>query len=168
MLNSVLILAPFVLLLVVAAGWDLASYTIPNFIPAMLLVAFVPFAAMSGYSFGEYQSHFLAATIALVAGFTLFALGYIGGGDAKFFAAASAWFGLHDLLPYVVIASLFGGGLTLSLLAMRRMPLPAALAGQNWIVRLHEPRGGIPYGVALSAGALAVLPYTELFHKLAS
>ncbi|MBV9572004.1 MAG: prepilin peptidase [Alphaproteobacteria bacterium] len=166
MLNSLLILAPFVLLLLLAAGWDLASYTIPNFISAAMVVAFFLFAVTAGYSLGQYQSHLLAGFIALIAGFTLFALGYIGGGDAKFFAGVAAWFGLHDLLPYVVTASLFGGALTLGLLALRRFPLPAALCAQTWIVRLHEPRGGIPYGVALAAGGMAVLPYTELFRPL--
>jgi prepilin peptidase CpaA len=39
------------------------------------------------------------------------------------------------------------------------------LASREWIVRLHEPRAGIPYGVALAAGALAILPYTELFRS---
>lgn len=166
MLNSLLILAPFVLLLLLAAGWDLASYTIPNFIPAAVVVAFLLFAVNAGYSVADYQSHLLAGLIALVSGFALFALSYIGGGDAKFFAGVAAWFGLHDLLPYVVTASLFGGALTLGLLALRRLPLPAALAGQSWIVRLHEPRAGIPYGVALAAGGIAVLPYTELFRAL--
>jgi prepilin peptidase CpaA len=45
--------------------------------------------------------------------------------------------------------------------------LPTALAGRAWIARLHEPRAGIPYGVALAAGGIGILPYTELFRALA-
>jgi len=168
MISSALILAPFVILLLLAAGWDLASYTIPNFIPVALLIGFVLYAVSAGYSVAAYENHALATLLALVAGFLLFALGYIGGGDAKLFAAAAAWFGMHDLLPYITLASLFGGGLTLGLLAVRRWPLPQVLAAHAWINRLHEPRGGIPYGVALAAGAIAILPHTELFRALAA
>ena len=31
------------------------------------------------------------------------------------------------------------------------------------VQRLHDARGGIPYGAALAAGAFAVLPYTDVF-----
>jgi prepilin peptidase CpaA len=34
------------------------------------------------------------------------------------------------------------------------------LARQSWILRLHETDGGIPYGIALAAAALAVYPKT--------
>lgn len=168
MITSVLILAPFVILLLLAAGWDLASYTIPNFISVALLLAFVLYAISAGYTAAAYGNHALAALLALAAGFLLFAPGYIGGGDAKLFASAAAWFGMHDLLQYVLLASLFGGALTLALLAARRWPLPQALAAHGWINRLHEPRGGIPYGVALSAAAIAILPHTELLRAIAA
>jgi prepilin peptidase CpaA len=167
MFAQLIIFAPLVVLLLLAAGWDLASYTIPNFIPLVVLLGFGVFALAAGYSAGQYEAHALAALIALFVGFLLFALGYIGGGDAKLFAAIAAWFGLHDLVTYILVASIFGGALTLALLAARRMPLPAGLASYSWIARLHEPRAGIPYGVALATGALAFLPYTDLFGHLA-
>ena len=167
MLTALLVFAPLIVLLALAAGWDLASYTIPNFIPVAVLLAFVLFGIVSRQNAGFYEAHALATLIALLAGFVLFALGYIGGGDAKLFAGVAAWFGLHDLMPYVLVASLCGGALTLGLLSIRRFPLPAALAVRPWIARLHEPRAGIPYGVALAAGGIAVLPYTELFRTLA-
>lgn len=168
MLAHILIFIPFITLLVLAGGWDLASFTIPNFIPLTLLLAFAVLAPAAGFTVSVYETHALAALIALIAGFALFALGYIGGGDAKLLAAVAAWFGLHDLMQYVLVASIFGGALTLALLAGRRFPLPAMLANQSWITRLHEPRAGIPYGVALAAGALAILPYTELFRSFSS
>jgi prepilin peptidase CpaA len=168
MITSILILAPLIILLLLAAGWDLASYTIPNFISVALLLGFVIYAVSAGYTLAAYESHALAALLALAAGFLLFALGYIGGGDAKLFASVAAWFGMHDMLPYILLASLFGGALTLALLAVRRWPLPQSLAAHAWINRLHEPRGGIPYGVALSAAAIAILPHTELLHAIAA
>lgn len=168
MYAHLLILFPFVLLLIMAAAWDIASFTIPNFIPLTLLLAFAVFAPMTGYTAALYETHTIAALLALLAGFALFLPGYIGGGDAKLFAAVAAWFGLHDLLQYALVASIFGGALTLILVAARQWPLPALLESRSWIVRLHEARSGVPYGVALAAGALAILPYTELFRSLSS
>jgi prepilin peptidase CpaA len=38
---------------------------------------------------------------------------------------------------------------------------------QAWIVTLHDARSGIPYGVALAAGAFILLPSTEIFRLAA-
>ncbi len=43
----------------------------------------------------------------------------------------------------------------------------ALLARQSWILRLHDERAGIPYGVALAAGAFLILPGTEIFRLAA-
>jgi prepilin peptidase CpaA len=40
------------------------------------------------------------------------------------------------------------------------VPLPARLAGQPWLERLHQKGGDIPYGIALAAAALVVYPDT--------
>jgi prepilin peptidase CpaA len=46
---------------------------------------------------------------------------------------------------------------------IRQWPLPALLARQSWVLRLHDEHAGIPYGVALAAGAFLILPSTEIF-----
>ena len=150
-------------LLLAAAAWDLASFTIPNAIQVALFSAFAVFVLASHMGAASLGGHVLAGFIGLVAGFTLFAFGYIGGGDAKLFSCAALWFGMHDLLGYALIASIFGGALTLGLLAARRVPLPGILAAQGWLLRLHDEREGIPYGVALAAGAFFILPQAEVF-----
>ena len=150
-------------LLLAASAWDLASFTIPNGIQVALLAGFAAFVFASHMSAAVFGGHLLAGFLGLVIGFSLFALGYIGGGDAKLFACVCLWFGMHDLLLYALIASIFGGGLTLLLLTMRQLPLPAALSGQNWLLRLHDARQGIPYGVALASGAFCILPQAEIF-----
>jgi len=155
-------------LFVLAAVWDIASFTIPNFLILGLLSLFIIFvggAAISGNSLDWYTAgfHLLGGTIGLAAGMALFATGVIGGGDAKLFAVASLWLGLNMLFEYTVLASAIGGGLTLGLLFLRRMPVPSFLGKYEWILRLHDKKAGIPYGVALSAAALMILPHTELF-----
>ena len=167
MLAEILVLVALPLLLAVAAGWDMASFTIPNFLNLALLAVFAVFAVVAGLSFSAIGWHLLAGVIALAIGFALFALGHIGGGDAKLFAAVVLWLGLKDFLPYALLASVFGGLLALGLMILRQWPLPAVLARQGWILKLHDKQAGIPYGVALAAGAFFVLPTTEIFRLAA-
>lgn len=155
-------------LLAVAAGFDLATFTIPNLLSLTLAIAFFLFGLAVRFAPAAFSFHLLAGMIALVVGFGLFALGYIGGGDAKLFAAVALWLGLRDFLSYALAASVVGGFLTLALVTFREWPLPAGLARQAWILKLHEKSSGIPYGVALAGGALLLLPHTEILHLVAA
>jgi prepilin peptidase CpaA len=167
MIAELLVLLVLPALLATAAGWDLASFTIPNFIQVALLAVFVVLVFALGMTPGVFAAHMLAGFVGLIVGFSLFALGYVGGGDAKLFACVALALGLHDLLDYALMASVLGGALTLCLLAGRRLPLPHFLAKQGWILRLHDEREGIPYGVALALGAFVILPHTEIFRAAA-
>jgi prepilin peptidase CpaA len=161
----VVILLP--LLLVASAGWDMASFTIPNFLNLMVASTFLLFALVAGLSAAVVGWHVLAGLLGLVLGFSLFAFGWIGGGDAKLFAAIALWLGFGDLMAYALIASICGGALTLAIMLLRQYPLPAMLVRQAWITRLHDAHAGIPYGVALVAGAFFLLPSTEIFRLAA-
>ena len=88
----------------------------------------------------------------------MFTRGWIGGGDAKFAAATALWLGFDHLVVYLLYASIFGGVLTLAMIRFRLMPLPQALADQEWVRRLHRLDGGVPYGIALAAAALMAIP----------
>lgn len=157
----------------IAAGvWDLTSFTIPNIFPLALFALFLAFTAVSpfldhGLTMHELAMHGAAMGLGLVIGIGMFALGWIGGGDAKLFAMACLWLGWDQLMSYAVFASLFGGALTLSILMLRKAPLPAGIFAHEWLVRLTDKKSGIPYGVALSAAALALLPATDLFRLAA-
>jgi prepilin peptidase CpaA len=168
MIAEILVIVALPLLLLAAGAWDLASFTIPNFLTAALLAVFILFALVAGLGFAAMGWHLLAGLVGLALGFALFALGYIGGGDAKLFAATVLWLGFKDLMPYALIASVFGGLLTLAMILLRQCPLPQAFTRQAWIVKLHDTRSGIPYGVALAAGAFFLLPSTEIFRLAAS
>jgi prepilin peptidase CpaA len=168
MFAEILVIVALPLLLAAAASWDVASFTIPNFLNLALAVIFAIFAIAAGLAPAAIGWHVLAGSLGLFIGFTLFALGFIGGGDAKLFAAVLLWLGLKDLLPYALLASLFGGLLTLTLLLLRQYPLPNFLSRQAWIVKLHDARSGVPYGAALAAGAFILLPSTEIFRLAAA
>ena len=164
---QLLVMMVLPVLLAVAAGWDLASFTIPNFLQVALVASFLLFLPAAHIALPAIALHLLAGFLGLAIGFALFALGYIGGGDAKLFGAIALWLGFGDLVAYALAASIFGGLLTLTILALRQWPLPALVARQQWIGRLHAENAGIPYGVALAAGAFAILPHTEVFRLAA-
>jgi len=164
---EILVMVVLPVLLALAAGWDLASFTIPNLLSAAVAAAFILFLAVVPLGASAIAWHLAAGFAGLIVGFALFSLGYIGGGDAKLFAAVSLWLGFHDLAAYALAASLLGGLLTLAILVLRQYPLPAPAARQAWIIRLHAEKSGIPYGVALAAGAFVLLPHTEIFRLAA-
>jgi len=162
----VLVFLPAVLAL--AAGWDVASLTIPNFLSLALLVAFALFCLFTRLPAQMVVGHLLAGLLGLVVGFALFVPGFVGGGDAKLFACTLVWMGLHSALQYALAASLFGGGLAIVFLSLRALPLPEAAARLPWVARLHDPKGGLPYGVALALGGAVTLPYTDVFRVAAA
>jgi prepilin peptidase CpaA len=161
MILDVVRLMLFPALMAFAAASDLLTMTIPNRVSLVLVAGFVVLALASGMPPYDMLTHVGAGAAVLVVAFGCFAMGWIGGGDAKVAAAASLWFGFAHLLNYLVCASLFGGALTLLLLQFRQLPLPHALASQEWLSRLHAKESGIPYGIALAIGALMIYPETE-------
>ena len=150
-----------------AASSDLFTMTISNRVSLMLVGGFFVLAPITDMNAAETLLHVYAGCIVLVAGFGLFTRGIIGGGDAKLAAAAALWLGFDHLLPYLLLASLLGGALSVGLIWFRMTPLPEWLARQAWIERLHGKDAGIPYGIALAAAALAVYPDTAWMTGLA-
>jgi prepilin peptidase CpaA len=151
----------FPALMAFAAASDLFTMTISNRVSLALAAGFLVLAVLSGMAPTEILLHVGAGTVVLVVAFLCFAMGWIGGGDAKIAAAAALWFGFAHLMNYLLYASLFGGALTLLLIQFREWPLPYSLAGQSWLLRLHAKDSGIPYGIALAIGALMIYPETD-------
>jgi prepilin peptidase CpaA len=143
-----------------AASSDLLTMTISNRVSLLLVGGFFGLALATGMDAPTLGAHVGAALMVFAVVFVLFAQGWIGGGDAKLAAATALWLGFDQLLPYFLWASLFGGALTFALIKFRLMPLPAFLAGQEWLARLHRLDTGVPYGIALAAAALMVYPDT--------
>ena len=150
----------FPALMALAASYDMLTMTIPNRISLVLAAAFLVAAGLSGMPLQMFGMHLLAGLVVLVVAFVCFAMGWIGGGDAKLAAAAALWLGWAHVLDYAMLFSILGGALTLGLLFCRRFPLPALLCRTEWIARLHDRDTGIPYGIALALAALIVFPDT--------
>lgn len=144
-----------------AAASDLLTMTIPNRISLALVLAFVVLAPVAGFGVAALALHLAVGLAALCLGFGLFAAGWIGGGDAKLFAATALWMGPGHMLDYTLVAAILGGALTLAIVVLRVLPLPAGLVRQGWLARLHDAGEGVPYGIALAAAALLVYPETS-------
>ncbi len=160
MLIDAIRLLLFPALMAFAASSDLFTMTISNRLSLLLACSFFLLALITGMSVGIIGMHLAAGALVLAVCFGFFAMGWIGGGDAKLAAATALWFGFEHLMDYMISASLLGGVLTLLLLQFRKLPLPVMLECQPWIQRLHAKGGGVPYGIALAAAALAIYPKT--------
>jgi prepilin peptidase CpaA len=88
------------------------------------------------------QAAFAVAVFAVFA--ALFAAGLMGGGDVKLLGALALWLPVGRFAEMMVFVALFGGALTLGLLARHRL-------------RRRPGRPEIPYGLAIVAGAALVL-----------
>lgn len=147
--------------LIYAGLVDLTTMRIPNGLIAILCVGFVVAAQLAGVSAQTIGLSIAVALSVLLCSAALFALGLIGGGDAKLAAVAALWLGSDHVVPFLAYTALIGGGLALLVLAFRAFALPARLRARGWIERLHAPTSGIPYGIALGLAALAVFPQTH-------
>ncbi len=142
---------------------DLTTMTIPNWLTLGLALAFFIGALLVGMPLTEIARHASAGLALLLVGMGLFSMGWIGGGDAKFVAAASLWVGWAQALPYLLVATILGGGLTVLILLYRTMPIPGFFFRVDWLARLHDRKEGVPYGLALAAAGLMIFPETDVF-----
>lgn len=149
-------------LLVWAAASDILHFRIPNRL-SLAIAALWPAYLLAGWSAGAPLDSLAGGLIAglgvFAAGFMLFNLGLLGGGDVKLMSATALWAGLAGLVPFVLIVAAAGGILSLGMIAatgvsyMRQPALrPAALP--MWRALLRQPA---PYGVAIAIGGLFTL-----------
>jgi len=144
-------------LVLFAAFSDIGSMTIPNWVSIALALAF-PIAALSAdMSWGAIGLHAGVGALVFLAGFALFAMGVLGGGDVKIIAAVSVWTGASALAPFAFWTTAAGGVLALALLLARKAAAPGETR-PAFLNRLLDPARGIPYAVAIAVGAIASLP----------
>ncbi|RYE61927.1 MAG: peptidase [Oxalobacteraceae bacterium] len=158
----------FPVAMAIAASSDLFTMRISNKLVLLLTVGFFVVATAINLPLQQFAMHVLCAFIVLAVAFGLFALRFIGGGDAKLAAATTLWLGFGMTLPYLAYAALFGGVLTILILVVRGIPLNPVLARFGWVARLHNKRSGIPYGIALAVAGIVVYSNSAIFERLAA
>jgi prepilin peptidase CpaA len=150
-------LGAFSLLLIVAGWQDVRTMRIANGLSVAIVASFCLWA-LAGAALGRLsiaQIVFAGACAAAMfgVGALAFAMGGLGGGDVKLFAAASLFAGPGLLVDFLLVTALVGGALGLAILA--GAPLGPAAAARGGTVRARL-RGGLPYGPAIAAGGLWV------------
>jgi len=167
-MDSLLLLALGLMpaLVVVGGLHDLVTMKIPNWISLALILLFFPVALAAGLDLTGMGVHVGVGVLALVIGMGMFALNWIGGGDAKLIAASCLWLGWSGSAMFLLWTGVAGGLFCLLLIAARRHLQIIVPSAPGWAARLLEPRGDIPYGVAIAIGALLAFPEADLMSGL--
>lgn len=165
---STIALLLFPAAMALAASSDLFTMRISNKLVLFLVASFFMVAMAINLPLQQFAMHVACAIAVLAVGFGLFALRWIGGGDAKLAAATTLWLGFGLTVPYLVQAAVLGGVLTLLILALRRLPLTPFLARYRWLERLHDRKGGVPYGIALALAGMLTYSNSIIFERLAA
>jgi prepilin peptidase CpaA len=155
--------AAFTLLLLIGAIGDFRTRRIPNrLVLALALLGLAYSVLVTPTLSGAYRS-----VGGLLTGFLcwvpFYALGWVGAGDVKMFAAAGAWLGPLRAVEGSLIAAVAGAALALIWMflsyGVRDVATTLALAAAR--PSILEPRNAaiaqrktLPYGVALALGAL--------------
>lgn len=156
-----LVHSTYLALLLVAAGYDLWRFRIPNLVTGALAVLFLVAAVPSLFHL-DWLGHLGAFALVLSIGAVLFYFRFLGGGDVKLFAATALWLGLDLILFHVVYVAVIGLVLAILLLVLRRILVPLALAyapdGAMTLPRTLRDGEPVPYGVAIAVSAILLSP----------
>lgn len=140
--------------LIVAAITDLKSREISNWLNLSIAVAAPVFWFASGLDPWPDMAIRLAQALVVFGLFAaLFAIGAMGGGDVKLIAAIALWLHWLSLIQLLVVMSIAGGVLTLSMLVHQK-------------IKKNSGQLEVPYGVAISFAGLWVI-YERYFNHFA-
>lgn len=142
------------------AAWsDVRGMVIPNNYSLIIIAAFAVAAGAvyflaKGVFFDDLMGNLITGAAVFVVTFALFSFKIIGGGDAKLFTAFSFWCGSAALASFTIYTALIGALLGLvSLAILRFKPFKNPVPG-GWVARLQEGDRAVPYGVAITVGAI--------------
>ena len=152
MLVTDLLCAALALVLLWAAVVDIRTRTIANGLNLAIALMAPLFWWATGVDLWPEAAIRIGVAVVVFLLFALaFHIGAMGGGDVKLAAALALWFAPGDTLFLIVLMSLAGGALTLIVMIEHRL-------------RNREGRPEVPYGVAISFGALWLLAQRFLNH----
>ena len=150
---------------VAAAGWDWHTRRLPNWLTIGATGLGVALSALPGGV--SVSAALLGGLVGMAVGMTAFATGILGAGDGKYLMALGTFFGPVQLL-YAILAMAVAGGILAIVESARMGTLWVAIlragAGFKHLLTLGRfgslperktaALGYVPYGVAMSAGAL--------------
>lgn len=154
--------AIFAICQIMAAVNDALTMKIPNWISLLLLAAFIGIMPFAWTDWGTFGQHLLVGFGVFAVAFGMFAMGWLGGGDAKLLAATAFWWQASDLFPYLLVTAIAGGVLAIFLMLGRRY-IPVKALTSPWLYKMFKDETKMPYGIALAIGALVTLPNSQIF-----
>ncbi len=129
---------------------DARRYIIPNWLNLAIVGLFILAWPLLGIA---PWSGLAAASLVLLVGFGIFALGLMGGGDVKLLAACTLWTGWTMRTPeFLLLTAMVGGVLVVVVLLMRLLlaPLWLRYAATLPLPRLLTRKEPVPYGIAIA------------------
>lgn len=162
----ILFLVVFCLLVAVGFGGasalsDFKTMTIPNIYAGGIVLAFIPafFADMlmapdGMVFFMSWKSHLLAFVVVFLLTFILFSARVIGAGDSKLCTALALWVGVPGLASYLFYMAIVGAVLGIATKLMLNKNYVKNPKEGSWIAQAQAGHTGIPYGIAILAGAI--------------
>ena len=144
--------------LIAAAISDLRAFRIPNILSGILVLLFIIAQIIASNAVIPW-GNILHFGVALLVGMFLFSRGWIGGGDAKLYAATALWFATNAAIALLFFTTIAGGLLAILFIIAR-------LTGLRKNVAKQDRR--IPYGVAIAAGGFFTAAYVGWFSVFAN
>lgn len=143
----------------VAGAWsDYKGMTIPNALSLIIVAAFAlsyTSAQMAGVEiFSDLKAHLAAGLLIFLITFLLFFLKVMGGGDSKLLSVYALWAGFSVLVTFLFYMALFGALIGLAALAIKKYKPFKTAPPESWIGRVQTGKSAIPYGIAITAGAV--------------
>ena len=144
------LLAGLAIALIVAAISDIRHRKIANWLNLAIAIGAPLFWIASGMAFWPDMVIQLGLAFVVFWAFAaLFALGLLGGGDVKLLGALALWLTPLAFLDLLLVMAFVGGGIAVAFVVRR-------------VVWKPKTQGTLPYGVAITAGALWVLGWTHI------
>jgi prepilin peptidase CpaA len=134
-------------LAIIAAATDLKSRRLPNWLTVATAVAGPTLGYWAIGNNLPWWSMPVHGALALLVCMGLYSMRWIGGGDAKFYAASATWIPLGGWALLVALVSVAGIVLLIAWFAVR-------LTGQSTSLPKNRPVG-LPYGVAIGLGVVS-------------
>lgn len=154
----------FLALCVYAALRDVETLTITNGTNAAIAFLVLPALIIAAPGWDVAGGHLMAGAVAFVVSVLLFAFGVFGGGDAKMIPGVMLWLGPAAAMPFLMVMAVTGGVLALLVVLARRLvPVTAA---PGFARETMAADNGVPYGVAIAAGAIYCAPLSPLLEPL--
>jgi prepilin peptidase CpaA len=163
----------FTLALAIASVWDIRSRRIPNWLVIAVALLGVCYSALMQSPLSGISRALLGMVIGFGLWIPFYALGMLGAGDVKLFAAASCWFAPSQVVGAALVSALAGGVLSVIGLVLAHGLGLATLRVAHGIrdpkilaTPLAVPKGRktLPYGLAMTVGLLIVAWFPRWLH----